>query len=66
MKIWRSIRFKYLLCLLAVSILPVLILFFYISNNNRNFYNSQVETASSSEVLRITTRINEIIRISET
>lgn len=59
MKIWRSIRFKYLLCLLAVSILPVLILFFYISNNNRNFYNSQVETASSSEVLRITTRINE-------
>lgn len=59
MKIWKSIRFKYFLCLLAVSILPVLFLFFYISRNNRSFFNSQVETASASEVLRLTTRINE-------
>lgn len=59
MKVLRSIRFKYFLCLLAISVLPVLFLFFYISQNNRKFYNSQVETASASEVLRITTRINE-------
>ena len=59
MKVLRSIRFKYFLCLLAISVLPVLFLFFYISQNNRKFYNSQVETASASEVQRITTRINE-------
>lgn len=59
MKLIKSIRFKYFLCLLAVSILPVLFFFGYTLQTNKRFYNNQVETASSTEVRRITSRINE-------
>lgn len=55
----KSIRLKYFLCLMAVSILPILIFFLYTYKNNEKFYNEQIETASSNEVRRITTRINE-------
>ena len=59
MRLIKSIRFKYFLCLLAVSVLPVLFFFAYTLQANKKFYNNQVETASRTEVSRITSRINE-------
>ena len=62
MRLIKSIRFKYFLCLLAVSVLPVLFFFGYTLQANKKFYNNQVETASRTEVSRITSRINENYR----
>ncbi len=58
MKYHKSIRFKFLGCLLAVSILPVLIIFIFILRSNSQFYQSQIAEASNNEVSSITTRVN--------
>lgn len=59
MRFVKSIRFKYFLSLLAVSVLPVLFFSIYMMRSNQNFYNSQMEDASRNEVRRITSRIDE-------
>lgn len=58
MKLIKSIRLKYFVCLLFVSILPVLFFGVYTDFNNNNFYNSQVESASKNEIRRISSDIN--------
>ncbi|WP_394915225.1 sensor histidine kinase [uncultured Robinsoniella sp.] len=58
MKILKSIRFKFLFCLLGISILPILILFGVILKNNMEYYNSQISAASDSEVQKMVTSIN--------
>ncbi len=58
MKYHKSIKLKFLACLLAVSILPVLIIFIFTLNSNAKFYQSQLEEASNNEVRTITTRVN--------
>lgn len=58
MKILKSIRFKFLLCLLGISILPILLLFGVILKNNMEYYNSQISAASDSEVQKMVTSIN--------
>lgn len=58
MKILKSIRFKFLFCLLGISILPILLLFGVILKNNMEYYNSQISAASDSEVQKMVTSIN--------
>lgn len=58
MKFVKKIRFKYLVGLLSVSIVPILFFSFYSLQSNRKFYNTQIEQASRNEVRRITNRIN--------
>lgn len=58
MKILKSIRFKFLICLLGISILPILILFGVILKNNMEYYNSQISVASDNEVQKMVTGIN--------
>lgn len=58
MKMLKSIRFKFLLCLLGISILPILLLFGVILKNNMEYYNSQISAASDSEVQKMVTSIN--------
>lgn len=58
MRFIKSIRLKYFLCLLSISIIPVLVFGIYSDNNNKNFYNSQVESASRNEIRRVTATIN--------
>lgn len=53
MKLVKSIRLKYIMCLLSVSILPVLFFGVYTEFNNNTFYNKQVESASRNEIHRI-------------
>lgn len=60
MKILKSIRFKFLFCLLGISILPILLLFGVILKNNMEYYNSQISAASDSEVQKMVTSINSI------
>jgi Predicted signal transduction protein with a C-terminal ATPase domain len=61
MKFHKSIRLKFLCCLLAISILPVLIIFIFTLKSNAQFYQSQVTEASNNEVRTITTRVNGIM-----
>lgn len=58
MKLVKSIRLKYIMCLLSVSILPVLFFGVYTEFNNNTFYNKQVESASRNEIHRISSDIN--------
>lgn len=58
MRLIKSIRLKYFLCLLSISIIPVLVFGIYTDNNNKKFYNSQVESASRNELRRVTATIN--------
>lgn len=58
MRFIKSIRLKYFLCLLSISIIPVLVFGVYTDNNNNAFYNSQVESASRNEIRRVTATIN--------
>ncbi|HHV12600.1 MAG TPA: histidine kinase [Clostridiales bacterium] len=58
MKFYKSIKFKFLACLLLVSILPVLIIFVFTLNSNSRFYQSQLAQVSNNEMKSITTRIN--------
>lgn len=58
MKILKSIRFKFLFCLLGISILPILILFGVILKNNMEYYNIQISAASDTEVQKMVTSIN--------
>ena len=58
MKLVKSIRLKYIMCLLSVSILPVLFFGVYTEFNNNTFYNEQVESASRNEIHRISSDIN--------
>lgn len=58
MRLIKSIRLKYFLCLLSISIIPVLVFGIYTDNNNKKFYNSQVESASRNEIRRVTATIN--------
>jgi sensor histidine kinase YesM len=58
MKFYKSIKFKFLTCLLLVSILPVLIIFVFTLNSNSKFYQSQLAEVSNNEVKSITTKIN--------
>lgn len=55
---FKKFRFKYLISLLAVSMIPILFFSFYSLSSNRKFYNDQIEQASKNEVRRITSRIN--------
>ena len=59
MKLNKSLRFKYFLCLLMISVLLVLSFSLYTQDRNLKTYNSQAEDAGISEVQRITGRINE-------
>lgn len=66
MRLIKSIRSKYFLCLLSVSILPVLFFGVYTDYNNNVFYNNQVESASRNEYtgwLRILTEIMKMCGI---
>lgn len=58
MKLIKSIRLKYFVCLLFVSIIPVLFFGMYTDYNNTTFYNNQVESASKNEIHRISSDIN--------
>ena len=58
MRLIKSIRSKYFLCLLSVSILPVLFFGVYTDYNNNVFYNNQVESASRNEIHRVASNIN--------
>ena len=58
MRLIKSIRSKYFLCLLSVSILPVLFFGVYTDYNNNVFYNDQVESASRNEIHRVASNIN--------
>ncbi len=59
MRFHKSIRSKFLCCLLVISILPVLVIFLFTLKSNSQFYQSQVTEAGNNEVKVITTRINE-------
>lgn len=58
MRLIKSIRLKYFMCLLSISVIPVLVFGIYTDNNNKKFYNSQVESASRNEIRRVTATIN--------
>ncbi len=60
MKRSKSIRIKILGCLLAISILPIVVLFIFTLRNITQFYHAQISTASNNEVKVVTSRINNI------
>lgn len=61
MKFRKSLRMKFLGCLLFISILPVVILFLFTFNNNFIFYESQLSEAGDHEVKSIVTSVDSIL-----
>ena len=58
MKFYQNIRFKFLLCLILISILPTLIIFLFTLHNYAQLYTNQIESVSNSELRKVTTSID--------
>lgn len=58
MKFYQNIRFKFLLCLILMSILPTLTIFLFTFYNYAQLYTGQVESVSNTELRKVTTSID--------
>lgn len=58
MRFRKSLRMKFLGCLLAVSVLPVVILFLFTLNNNSRFYQNQISELGNHEVQSKVARVD--------
>ncbi|MBE6822101.1 MAG: hypothetical protein E7518_03205 [Ruminococcaceae bacterium] len=58
MKIHQNIRFKFLLCLILISVLPTMSIFLYTLHNYGQLYTNQIESVSNSQIRKVTSSID--------
>lgn len=58
MKFRQNIRFRFLLCLILISVLPTLVIFLFTYHNYVQHYTDQVESVSNREIKKITASID--------